>query len=66
MALPIFQDSRLQPIYDKVAAGVRLDREDGVALFKSADLLEVGALAQMVRERLHGKKAYYIYNQHIN
>src|SRR5512135_3286658 len=66
MALPIFQDAGLKPIYDKVAAGVRLDREDGAALFASADLLGVGALAQMVRERLHGNKAFYIYNQHIN
>ena len=66
MALPIFQDPGLKPIYDKVAAGVRLDREDGLALFASADLLGVGALAQMVRERLHGNQAFYIYNQHIN
>ena len=66
MALPIFQDSGLKPIYDKVAAGVRLDREDGLALFHSADLLGVGALAQIVRERLHGHKAFYIYNQHLN
>ena len=66
MALPNFQDPGLQDIYEKVAAGVRLDREDGLALFQSADLLGVGALAQMVRERLHGRKAFYIYNQHIN
>src|SRR5512135_3880028 len=66
MALPIFQDPGLKPIYDKVAAGARLDRKDGLALFASADLLGVGALAQMVRERLHGNKAFYIYNQHIN
>src|SRR5512140_112160 len=66
MALPIFQDPGLKGIYDKVAAGARLSREDGLALFQSADLLGVGALAQMVRERLHGRKAFYIYNQHIN
>jgi aminodeoxyfutalosine synthase len=66
MALPNFQDSGLKPIYDKVAAGVRLDREDGITLFHSADLLGVGALAQIVRERLHGNKAFYIYNQHLN
>ena len=66
MALPNFQDPGLRSIYDKVAAGARLDREDGLALFQSADLLGVGALAQMVRERLHGRQAFYIYNQHIN
>ena len=66
MALPMFQDPHLRSIYDKVAAKVRLDREDGLALFQSADLLGVGALAQMVRQRLHGRRAYYIYNQHVN
>jgi len=66
MGLPQFQDPALRPIYEKVAAGVRLDREDGCALFDSPDLLGVGRLAQMVREKLHGRKAYYIYNQHLN
>ena len=60
------QDPALQPIYEKVAAGARLSREDGGTLFESPDLLGVGRLAQMVKERLHGRKAYYIYNQHIN
>ena len=66
MALPKFQDPDLRSIYDKVTAKVRLDREDGLALFESADLLGVGALAQVVRQRLHGHRAFYIYNQHIN
>ncbi len=66
MALFRWQDPALQPIYAKVAAGERLNQEDGLNLFHSPDLLGVGALAQMVRERLHGRKAFYIYNQHIN
>jgi len=66
MARPIFQDAGLEGIYEKVAAGERLSREDGVRLFHSADLLGVGYLANMVRQRLHGNKAFYIYNQHIN
>jgi aminodeoxyfutalosine synthase len=66
MALPLWQDPGLSGIYDKLAAGPRLSREDGVALFQSADLLGVGALAHLVRQRRHGNKAFYIYNQHIN
>lgn len=66
MGLPRFQDPELAAVHEKVAAGVRLDREDGLCLFRSPDLLGVGYLAQMVRERLHGRKAYYIYNQHLN
>jgi aminodeoxyfutalosine synthase len=61
-----FQDPALVPISDKVAAGARLDKADGCALFQSSDLLGVGFLAQMVRQRLHGNKAFYIYNQHLN
>ena len=43
------QDPALQPIYEKVAAGTRLSREDGGTLFESPDLLGVGRLAQMVQ-----------------
>ena len=66
MGLPRFQDAALTPIYEKVAAAERLERQDGLTLFHSPDLLGVGALAQMVRQRFHGRKAYYIYNQHLN
>lgn len=66
MVVSGIQDPQLRPIYEKVAAGQRLAPEDGCTLFDSPDLLGVGRLAQMVRERLHGRKAFYIYNQHIN
>lgn len=63
---PFFQDAELFPIFDKVMAGERLTREDGLSLYRSRDLLGVGHLANLVRERLHGRKAYFIYNQHLN
>ncbi len=63
---PFFQDPELMPLYHKVAAQERLSSEDGVSLYRSRDLLGVGYLANLVRERLHGRKAYYIYNQHVN
>lgn len=66
MDLPGIQDPALKPIYEKVGAGRRLAPEDGCTLFESSDLLGVGRLAQMVKERLHGRQAFYIYNQHIN
>ncbi len=61
-----FADQALLPIYEKVLVGQRLDTDDGLTLFKSPDLLGVGYLANLVRERLHGRRAFYIYNQHIN
>ena len=40
--------------------------EDGLQLFRSADLLAVGAMAQEVRERMHGRRAFYAVNLHLN
>jgi len=56
----------LMDIYEKVIAGERLTYKDGVRLFHHPDLTAVGYLANIVRERLHGQKAYYVRNQHIN
>jgi len=49
----------------KVLARERLSLEDGVRLYK-ADLHAVGALANLVRERLHGDLTYFNVNQHVN
>jgi len=59
-------DSRLEPVAAKVLAGVRLDREDGLILATSDDLLGVGRLANLVRERLHGDVTYHNINRHLN
>lgn len=56
----------LMDIYEKVIAGERLTYKDGVRLIQHPDLTAVGYLANIVRERLHGQKAYYVRNQHIN
>ena len=53
-------------IEQKIQAGERLTFDDGVALFREPDLLGVGSLAQEVREARHGKKAFYVVNQHLN
>jgi aminodeoxyfutalosine synthase len=59
-------DLTLQPIARKVLAGERLSFEDGVALYKTPDLLAVGWLANHVREKRHGNVTYYNVNRHIN
>ena len=40
--------------------------DDGVALYRSPDILAVGWLANAVREKLHGNIAYFNVNRHIN
>ena len=59
-------DVLLAPIAEKVQAGERLSFEDGVALYRSGDILALGWLANSVRERLHGDLAYFNVNRHIN
>jgi aminodeoxyfutalosine synthase len=52
----------LSDIDEKLAAGVRLDLEDGIRLFDTPDLLAVGWLANRERETRHGDRTYYNYN----
>lgn len=61
-----YNDKTLIPIGRKVDAGERLDFEDGKALYLSQDLIGIGRLADMVRKKLFGNKAFFVYNQHIN
>jgi aminodeoxyfutalosine synthase len=53
-------------IRDKVRAGEPLGFDDGVALFQHPNLLDLGHLANEVRERLHGQRTFYNRNMHIN
>jgi aminodeoxyfutalosine synthase len=53
-------------IRDKVRAGEPLSHDDGVALYHHPNLMEVGALANEVRERLHGDRTFFNRNLHIN
>jgi cyclic dehypoxanthinyl futalosine synthase len=54
-------------IEKKVLAGERLTREDGIALLRDADLLELGMLADAVRQRLHPEGLVtYIIDRNIN
>jgi len=50
----------------KVAEGRFLGAEEGLRLYESNDLHTLGELADLVRTRLHGRRAYYNVNLHIN
>jgi aminodeoxyfutalosine synthase len=62
----IIEDKTLQGIREKVEAGERLSEADGLALYRSSDLLGIGYMANRVRERLHGDRTYFNVNRHIN
>ena len=53
-------------IEEKVRAGERLNREDGLYLLSSDELLRIGKLAALVKRRKSGDKVYFNVNRHIN
>jgi len=55
----------LQPIAEKIFAGERITASDGLLLFEQGSLSFLGALANYVREKLHGNKTYFNRNFHI-
>ena len=57
----------LESIRRKVEAGERLSLDDGLFLYEpTTPLHEVGELANLVRERKNGNRAYYNINTHLN
>ena len=56
----------LTNIYEKVMRVERLSADDCLQLYHTPDLNAIGALANIVRERMSGDKTYYVRNQHIN
>jgi len=59
-------DAALSGVAEKVVAGEPLTLADGVRLYETSDLHGLGRLANYVREKLHGDRAYYNRNRHIN
>lgn len=55
----------LQNIVDKVLQNERITVEEGVLLFKEAELSFVGALANFIREKKHGNNTYFNKNFHV-
>ncbi|MBK9729070.1 MAG: aminofutalosine synthase MqnE [Saprospiraceae bacterium] len=57
--------AQLNSIRNKVYSGHRISFEDGLYLFKNADLSWLGSVANYIREQKHGDKTYFNKNFHI-
>src|ERR1035441_1243351 len=64
--MTVIDDARPIPIRAKVEAGQRLSFDDAVTLYRTGDILSLGYLANLVRERMHGDATYFNVNRHIN
>ena len=60
------EKKEFEKIYKKVLDGKRLSFTDGVFLFKYKNLIEVGGLADFVRQKKHGDRTFFVVNRHIN
>lgn len=58
-------DKTLQPIAEKILNRQRISFDEGVALFEKGSLPFLGALANYVREQMHGDTTYFNRNFHI-
>lgn len=56
----------LRPICEKVQAGERISDQDGLTLYASNDINGIGAIANIIRERINGNVATFIHNRYIN
>ncbi len=60
------RDPALHPLAEKLIAGTRLTAVDAALLFRSPDLLGVGAMADAANRARHGDRVTFAANQHIN
>ncbi len=56
----------LNQIKNKILSNTRISDEDCLTLYQSSDLIGLGEIANIVRERKNGNRTYYNINRHIN
>jgi len=59
-------DPVLRAIENKVDEGIPLSMADGLALFTTPDIHNLGRMARKQKERKSGKKVFYVLNRYIN
>lgn len=60
------RDHALHPIIDRVLTGQRITFEEGITLYRTRDLNTVLRLADIVRERRVGDKAYFVHSLRLS
>ena len=62
----VTRDPLLEPIIDTVLAGERIGFDEGMALYRTRDVPALLRLADVVRERLVGPKAYFVHSLRLS
>ena len=61
-----FTDTNLIPIWEKVLAGERLTRSDGLQVLETSDLSAIGRMADFAKVRQQADRVYFVLNRHLN
>ncbi|MBL7685171.1 MAG: aminofutalosine synthase MqnE, partial [Deltaproteobacteria bacterium] len=59
-------DVTLQKIKEKILSEERITEDECLQLYQSNDLIALGEIANIVRERKNGQRAYFNINRHLN
>ncbi len=59
-------DPALRAIEHKVDEGIPLSLDDGLTLYRTPDIHNLGRMARKQKERKSGKKVFYVLNRYIN
>lgn len=62
----LLSDRALVPVAEKLNAGERLDRADGLAMMQTTDIIGLGHMAHLARTAKNSDLAYYVVNRHVN
>ena len=62
----LFASSELFDLIEKIEKGERLDRDAGIRLMNSHDLLALGYMANIVRERKKGNQTFFIVDRQFS
>ena len=62
----MYCDPALDSIRHKLDEGISLTIEDGLTLFRTPDIHQLGRLARAAKERKSGQKVFYVLNRYIN
>ena len=60
------RDAALHPIAEKVLAEERLDATDASVLYRTGDILGLGAIADFANQRSNSDRVFFSANQHLN
>jgi len=60
------QNKKLRSIAEKIYSNVPVTPEDALFMLKTDDILDLGAIANHIRTKLHGDLAYYGVNMNLN